>query len=102
MPVQLSMQSWIAALKEKYKFLGDVRGQGLVIGLEFVDQDDGYHPSPEITKEVIEKCAERGLLLGKVGLYGNVVRVAPPLIIKQEEMDLAIDIFDTVFTEISK
>jgi 4-aminobutyrate aminotransferase/(S)-3-amino-2-methylpropionate transaminase len=78
------------AFKEKYRFLGDVRGKGLVIGLEFVDQDDGYTPSPEITKQVVEKCAERGLLLGKVGLYGNVVRVAPPLIIKQEEMDLAL------------
>jgi 4-aminobutyrate aminotransferase-like enzyme len=88
-------------LKEEYKFLGDVRGKGLVIGLEFVGQDDGYTPSPEITKQVVEKCAERGLLLGKVGLYGNVVRVAPPLIIKKEEMDLALDIFDTVFEEIA-
>lgn len=87
-------------LQKKYKFLGDVRGKGLVIGLEFVDPEDGFTPSPEIAKEVVVKCAECGLLLGKVGLYGNVIRVAPPLIIKQEEMDLAIDIFDTVFAEI--
>jgi len=89
-------------LKDKYKFLGDVRGIGLVIGLEFVDPHDEYTPSPAITKEVVHKCAERGVLLGKVGLYGNVLRVAPPLIITQEEMDLAIDIFEAVFTEITQ
>jgi len=89
-------------LKQTYRFIGDVRGKGLVIGLEFIDPKDGYSPSPAITSQVVEKCAERGLLLGKVGLYGNVVRVAPPLIITQEELDLAVDIFAAVFAELSK
>jgi 4-aminobutyrate aminotransferase len=86
-------------MKGKYRFLGDVRGKGLVMGLEFVDSRDGYTPSPEITREVIMGCAENGLLLGKVGLYGNVIRIAPPLVITQEEADTALDILDSVMAD---
>lgn len=83
-------------MKRKYRFLGDVRGKGLVMGLEFVDPKDGYTPSPEITRKVIMQSAENGLLLGKVGLYGNVIRIAPPLVINQEEAEMAADIIDSV------
>ena len=83
-------------MKKKYRFLGDVRGKGLVMGLEFVDPKDGYTPSPEITRKVIMQSAENGLLLGKVGLYGNVIRIAPPLVINQEEAEMAADIIDLV------
>ena len=89
-------------LKKKYRCLGDVRGRGLVIGLEFVDPKDGYTPSPEITRRVVMGCAERGLLLGKVGLYGNVIRVAPPLIIQPPELDTAVDTFDEVIVKVER
>jgi 4-aminobutyrate aminotransferase-like enzyme len=81
-------------MKKRYRCLGDVRGKGLVMGLEFVDPGDGWTPSPEITRRFILACAEHGLLLGKVGIYGNVVRIAPPLVITREEVDMALDIID--------
>jgi 4-aminobutyrate aminotransferase-like enzyme len=90
------MKARFLEMKEKYRFLGDVRGKGLVAGLEFVDSRDGYTPAPEITRQVIMRCAENGLLLGKVGFYGNVIRIAPPLVINREEADLALDILDSV------
>ncbi len=87
-------------MKARYPFLGDVRGKGLVIGLEFVDPPTvipprRYHP------QVVMGCAEHGVLLGKLGLYGNVIRIAPPLIITQAELDSALDVFEGVFKNLA-
>jgi 4-aminobutyrate aminotransferase / (S)-3-amino-2-methylpropionate transaminase / 5-aminovalerate transaminase len=82
-------------MKRKYRCLGDVRGKGLVMGLELVDPNDAWTPSPELTRRFIQGCAENGLLLGKVGMYGNVVRIAPPLVIMQEEAEMALDIIES-------
>ncbi len=82
-------------MKKNYRCLGDVRGRGLVMGLELVDPQDGWTPSPELTGRLIHACAENGLLLGKVGVYGNVVRVAPPLVITEEETIMALDIIES-------
>lgn len=84
-------------MKSRYPFIGDVRGKGLVLGIEFVDPGDRYTPSPDITRKVVFGCAENGVLLGKLGLYGNVIRIAPPLIITQAEIDAALDVFENVF-----
>lgn len=89
-------------LQNKYKFLGDVRGRGLVIGLEIVEPSDGYTPSGNITKLIIQACAENGLLLGKVGQFGHIIRIAPPLVIKKEEIDIAFEIFEKVFSDVNK
>jgi 4-aminobutyrate aminotransferase len=94
-----------AALKEVQKrqpCLGDVRGRGLVIGLEFVDPQDRYTPAPQLTKKITLRAAERGLLLGKLGLYGNVIRVAPPLVITEEEALLGVQIMESSITEALK
>jgi len=87
-------------LQKLYPFLGDVRGRGLVIGLEIVDPSKGIQPSATITRKIIMAAAEHGLLLGKVGQFGNIIRVAPPLVITQEEIDLAVGIFEAVFKEL--
>lgn len=89
------------ALQKKYSFLGDVRGRGLVFGLEIVEPGGEKKPSPELCRRIIHGAAERGLLLGKVGQFGNIIRVAPPLVILPEELNLAIDIFDTVFAQLA-
>lgn len=89
------MKPRFVEMKKKHRCLGDVRGRGLVMGLEFVDPKDGWMPSSEITRRFIQRCAENGLILGKVGVYGNVVRIAPPLVITQEEAEMALDIIET-------
>jgi 4-aminobutyrate aminotransferase-like enzyme len=89
-------------LKKKYPCLGDIRGRGLVYGLEFVNPDDKLTPSPEITKKFVMAAAQRGMLLGKVGIFGNVVRIAPPLIISREEIDIALEIFDEALAVIQE
>lgn len=85
-------------LKKKYDMLGDVRGKGLVIGLEFVQ--NGKEPDPELTSKVVFAAAERGLMLGKLGLHGNVIRVAPPLTFTREEADLCLEIFDSAIASV--
>jgi 4-aminobutyrate aminotransferase len=96
------LKSRFIEMQTRFPFIGDVRGKGLVLGLEFVDPSDGYTPSPAITREVVMGCAERGVLLGKLGLYGNVIRIAPPLIITQPEIELALSVFEEVFLSLSR
>ncbi len=87
-------------LQKKYEFIGDVRGCGLVMGIEIVKDKKGKTPSKELAREIILKAAEFGLLLGVVGIYGNVIRIAPPLVIKHEECEKALEILDHIFIEL--
>lgn len=88
-------------LRDKNRILGDVRGKGLVIGLEIVDPMDGFSPDKKLANQILLSAAEHGMLLGKVGLYGNVIRIAPPLVITKEEAMLGVRILDNVFNELT-
>lgn len=83
----------------KSKYLGDVRGKGLVIGLEFVEDKKTKEPSERKTLKFIDRSAQKGVLPGRVGMYGNVVRIAPPLVINEEEAEEALDIMERVLEE---
>lgn len=96
------MKPMLLDLQRKYPCIGDVRGKGLVQGLEIVKSADDNTPAPELTRKIVLAAAERGLILGKVGLYGNVIRLAPPLVIQQEEIELAVDILDAAIGEALK
>ena len=69
--------------------VGDVRGKGLMIGVELVEPGSGTpgRPAPALAAAVLEGCRERGLLVGKGGLHGNVLRIAPPLSLTAEEAE---------------
>ena len=90
------MMKKLQAVARRCAYLGDVRGMGLVIGLEFVKDKRTRDPAPELIKPVIDGCANRGLLVGSVGMFGNVIRVAPPLVITREEIDESVAAFDAV------
>ncbi len=66
--------------------IGEVRGKGLMIGVELVGPD-GFAPNPSAAARVMEHTKRLGLLIGKGGLYGNVLRIAPPLVLSAEEAD---------------
>jgi 4-aminobutyrate aminotransferase-like enzyme len=86
-------------LKEKYPLIGDVRGMGLIQGVELVREHK--EPARQEILQVFEATKRRGLLIGKGGLYGNVIRIAPPLSIGKADVDEAIQIFDEAFAEVS-
>ena len=81
-------------LIEASPYVGDVRGMGLVWGIELVKDREGKEPAPELAKELIDLCAQNGLLIGSVGIYGNVIRVAPPLIIQEDQAHESIDLME--------
>ena len=76
--------------------IGDVRGKGLMLGLELVKDRETKEPAPEATSQLLERTREHGLLIGKGGLYGNVIRLSPMLNIGKADVDEAIRILDTV------
>lgn len=79
-------------LKEKYKLIGDVRGLGLMVGVEFIKEDGS--PNPEATSSIVKECLANGLLLISCGSNDQVVRFIPPLIIKKPQIDEALKIFE--------
>jgi len=87
-------------LQSKHKLIGDVRGMGLMQALELVKDRATKEPAPEATNELLERARENGLLIGKGGLYGNVLRIAPMLNIAKSDVDKAIRLLDKSFFEV--
>ncbi|MBN1569537.1 MAG: aspartate aminotransferase family protein [Acidobacteria bacterium] len=79
---------------------GDVRGRGLMIGIELV-QDDELTPAAAEAEAIRDACLHQGLLVGVGGVYGNVLRFQPPLVISRSQIDQAIDIFSKVVKEVT-
>lgn len=78
----------LLGLQEASPLLGDVRGMGLMLGLEMVKE--GQQPAPKETQFMIDTCRENGLIVGKGGLHGNVIRLQPPLIVTKGDADLVV------------
>ncbi len=90
----------LEALKEKHSLIGDVRGMGLMQALELVKDRTTKEPAPKETVALMERARENGLLIGKGGLYGNVIRLAPMLNISRSDVDEALRILDRSFSEL--
>jgi 4-aminobutyrate aminotransferase-like enzyme len=87
-------------LKERHPLIGDVRGMGLMQGVELVTDRKTKEPAPKETTRLLEAARRRGLLIGKGGLYGNVLRIAPCLNIGAEQVDRALEILDESLGEV--
>lgn len=85
-------------LSEKHRLVGEVRGMGLMQGIELVKDRGTREPAPEATAAVMEAAKDRGLLVGKGGLYGNVLRISPPLNVSRDDADQAADLLDQALT----
>lgn len=92
------LRGHLDGLKEKYPIIGDVRGMGLIQGLEIVKAKK--EPAPDFVLDIFEMTKETGLLIGRGGLYGNVIRITPPLTIEKGEIDRAIAILDRAFEKL--
>ena len=88
------MKTRLLEIQERCPYLGDVRGLGLVMGLELVKDKKTKEPAPDLTRKLIDLAAQNGLLIGSVGVFGNVIRVAPPLVITEAEAHESLDIFE--------
>jgi 4-aminobutyrate aminotransferase len=83
-------------LKAKYAAIGDTRGLGLMVAMEFVKpaEGDGRLPDPDLTKRVQAEALSRNLIVLTAGTYVNVIRIIPPLVTTADEVDLALSILD--------
>jgi 4-aminobutyrate aminotransferase len=88
----------LRTMQGKHPCIGDVRGLGLMIGIEFVKGNK--EPFTEELKKVLDHCLERGLILIECGVDKNVIRLAPPLIVKKEEMEKGLDILEEAIESI--
>jgi 4-aminobutyrate aminotransferase-like enzyme len=90
----------LEGLKEKYPLIGDVRGMGMMQALELVKDRKTKEPAPAQTNELLERARANGLLVGKGGLYNNVIRLSPPLNISTADVDEAIRLLDRSLAEV--
>jgi 4-aminobutyrate aminotransferase len=87
-------------LEDRYDVVGEVRGKGLLVGVELVEDGESKAPSPALAGRVMEACKERGLLIGKGGLYGNVLRLAPPIgPLTEDDVHRAVETIDAAILE---
>jgi len=88
------LRAGLERLWERYPLIGDVRGKGLMQGIEFVADRKTKEPAPKAVNHLFEETRSRGMLIGKGGLYGNVIRLAPPMTATEEHVDEALAILD--------
>lgn len=98
------LRTGLESLRAKYSAIGDVRGRGLMQGLEIVRDEKAGDRSPDVdaTLRLFEETKRRGLLVGRGGLFGNVLRIAPALIVTRQQIEDALAILDLAFAELGR
>jgi 2,2-dialkylglycine decarboxylase (pyruvate) len=91
-------------LQERHECIGDVRGRGLLLGVEIVADRSSRKPAPETGTAISRRCFELGLSMNIVQLpaMGGVFRIAPPLTVTDAEVDLGLDILDRAITDVTR
>jgi 4-aminobutyrate aminotransferase-like enzyme len=84
---------------EKYTVIGDVRGKGLMVAIELVTDRETKEPAKERTAAVFETAKDLGLLIGKGGLDGNIIRITPPMCIHEADIDFLLEVLDCAFEQ---
>lgn len=86
-------------LQKRHALIGDVRGRGLMVGVELVEDRQTKAPASAKCAQVFERCRELGVLIGKGGLAGNTLRIKPPMCITREDIDFLTKCLDMALTE---
>ncbi|ETI90713.1 MAG: 4-aminobutyrate aminotransferase [Clostridium butyricum DORA_1] len=88
--VQTTYKEWM----DKYEVIGDVRGLGGMIGIEFVTDKESKTPNGEIVSKIVKNAVEKGLMLENSGTYGQVIRFLAPLVMTDEQLKAGLEIFE--------
>ncbi|ONK62471.1 uncharacterized protein A4U43_C07F4220 [Asparagus officinalis] len=90
----------LKALQKKHEIIGDVRGRGLMLGVELVSDHQLKTPAKAEVSHVMDQMKEMGVLVGKGGFYGNVFRITPPLCFTKEDSDFFVDVMDLALSKL--
>jgi 4-aminobutyrate aminotransferase/(S)-3-amino-2-methylpropionate transaminase len=80
--------------------IGDVRNLGAMVAMELVKDRDSKTPDADLTRALVGKCAEKGLVILSCGTYGNVIRFLAPLVASEELLNEGLDILESALTEL--
>jgi 4-aminobutyrate aminotransferase-like enzyme/Ser/Thr protein kinase RdoA (MazF antagonist) len=94
------LRQGLAKLADRHPAIGDVRGAGLLLGVDLVEDRETRTPASGLAHQVTEAMRERGILLGATGPAGNVLKIRPPLVFGVEHADLLLGVLDDVLTEL--
>lgn len=89
-------------LQERHPLIGEVRGMGLMLGVELVRDRKSKEPANTEAAKILELCKERGLILGKGGLFGNTLRIKPPMCLTKTDADFLADCLDETLEIVAK
>ncbi|CAG9838789.1 unnamed protein product [Diabrotica balteata] len=88
-------------LKSKFSVIGDVRGKGLMIGVELVEDRESKKPlDPKKVMTFWEKCLDLGLIIGKGGLHGNILRIKPPMCVTKEDAQFTLEVIEVALKDV--
>jgi 4-aminobutyrate aminotransferase/(S)-3-amino-2-methylpropionate transaminase len=87
-------------LREHYEIIGDVRGLGAMVGMELVVDRKTKEPATAFTKQLVNRCREKGLLMISAGTHSNIIRPLMPLVITDEQLDLGLSIIGKTLDEL--
>jgi alanine-glyoxylate transaminase/(R)-3-amino-2-methylpropionate-pyruvate transaminase len=96
------LKAGLERFMRSHRLIGDVRGMGLMLGVELVRDRATKEPAKGETLDVLEAAREAGVLIGKGGLDGNVLRIKPPMCVTKADVDFALDVFDRAFGSIGR
>ena len=94
------LKARLLELQERQPLIGLVRGLGLMMGVELVRDRQSKEPADTETADVMELAKDRGLLMGKGGLFGNTLRIKPPMCFTRENVDFTIEVLDIALSEL--
>ena len=94
------LETGLHALQTKYPLIGQIRGRGMMQGIEMVTDPNSKEPAAAQANELLNAARKMGLLIGKGGMYGNTIRIAPPLIATKEHVQEALEKLDYAFAHV--
>jgi alanine-glyoxylate transaminase/(R)-3-amino-2-methylpropionate-pyruvate transaminase len=93
------LRAGLRGLMQRYPLIGDVRGHGLIAGVEIVKDRETLEPAPDEMKRIMNRKKELGVLTGREGHFGNVFKIRPPLAFKREHADMLVEAMDRALSE---
>jgi alanine-glyoxylate transaminase/(R)-3-amino-2-methylpropionate-pyruvate transaminase len=96
------LKAGLTELQTRHRLIGDVRGMGLMLGAELVRDRETKEPATQETLAVWEAMREMGVLVGKGGLFGNTLRIKPPMCVTAADVDFTLEVLDAALTRVER